>query len=424
MMAPYTIAHLKLSLAFKKTGFWKFHRRLGIYLTNSLEQSSGQQDMMSFGFAESIAEEAKEADKIKNETPIMVVIGNPPYSGESSNAEYIGHDVYKVEPNGGKLKEKNSKWINDDYVKFIRFAENMIEKTGDGIVAMITAHGYIDNPTFRGMRWHLMKTFDEIYVLDLHGNANKKEKARDGGEDKNVFDIKTGVAIFLGIKKKNSNSNVAKIYLSHLYGKRQAKFHYLNENSINSVVWKEVAPFAPNYEWAVRNEEKLKEYNKGFSVNELFPISSVGVVTSRDEFIIDSDKKVLSGRLQDFLHCQSPQEAKMKFKLRENKKWKVSQVMKHEFDEKNIVPISYRPFDNKYIYYSESFIERSRKDVMKNLITGGNIGLVTARSNKNPETDHFFISKCITEAKLGESRVKEKQKKIYRLSKDSAVLES
>src|SRR3989338_8231999 len=138
MMAPYTIAHLKLSLAFKQTGFWKFHRRLGIYLPNSLEQGVAQQDLLSFGLAESIAEEAKEASVIKNQTPIMVVIGNPPYSGESSNAFYAGHDVYKVEPRGGKLKERNSKWLNDDYVKFIRLAESTIEKTGEGVVGMIT----------------------------------------------------------------------------------------------------------------------------------------------------------------------------------------------------------------------------------------------------------------------------------------------
>ena len=179
MMAPYTIAHLKLSMTLKETGYSAFDRRLGIYLTNSLEEAESYDDTLfaGFGLSQSIAEEAREAGIIKRETPIMVVIGNPPYSGESSNAHYTGNNVYKVEPSGGKLQERNSKWLNDDYVKFIRFAESMIEKTGEGIVAMITAHGYIDNPTFRGMRWHLMQTFDEIYVLDLHGNSKKKEKA-------------------------------------------------------------------------------------------------------------------------------------------------------------------------------------------------------------------------------------------------------
>lgn len=404
MMAPYTIAHLKLGMAFKQTGFMYFNRRLGIYLTNTLEESASQQGLFTaFGLAESIAEESKEAAVIKNKTPIMVVIGNPPYSGESSNAQYKGNDVYKVEPSGGKLQEKNSKWLNDDYVKFIRYAEDMVEKTGEGIVAMITAHGYIDNPTFRGMRWHLMNTFDEIFVLDLHGNSNKKEKAPDGGEDNNVFDIKTGVAILFGIKKKNNKKSDVKIYHADLYGKRQVKFEFLDKNLVNSVKWKKITPTAPNFEWVERNSDLEKEYNKSFSINKLFKISSVGIVTSRDAFIIDSNKDVLKNRLQDFIHTQSPQEAKSVFELKENKKWKVSAAMKHDFDENNIFKLSYRPFDTRYIYYHDDFIERSRKTVMKNFLLGDNVGLVTARSNKNPEVDHFFVSENITEAKLGES---------------------
>ncbi|MBU4397126.1 N-6 DNA methylase, partial [Patescibacteria group bacterium] len=396
MMAPYTIAHLKLAMAFKETGFKYFNRRLGIYLTNSLEETTKQEELFaSFGLADSIAQESKEAIIIKNKTPIMVIIGNPPYSGESSNAQYTRNDVYKMEPKGGKLQERNSKWLNDDYVKFIRFAENMVEKTGEGIVAMITAHGYIDNPTFRGMRWHLMKTFDKIYVLDLHGNTNKKEKAPDGGEDKNVFNIKTGVAIIFGIKKKNSKSVLAKIYKADLYGKCLAKFKYLNKNLINSVKWIQINPVEPNYEWVARDEELRKEYNKGFSVKELFSVSSVGVVTSRDKFIIDSNKKVLVDRLQAFLRCQSPQEAKAKFKLRENEKWKIAEALRHEFDESNIIPISYRPFDVKYVYYHDDFIERSRKEVMRNFINGDVIGLVVRRQMPEGKISYFSISKLV-----------------------------
>lgn len=395
MMAPYTIAHLKLGMALKKTKFKYFNnRRLGIYLTNSLEKTPDQESLFAaFGLAESIAEESKEAEIIKTKTPIMVVIGNPPYSGESSNVQYADNNVYKAEPGGGKLQEKNSKWLNDDYVKFIRLAESMVEKTGEGIVAMITPHGYIDNPTFRGMRWHLMKTFDEIYVLDLHGNTNKKEKSPDGTEDKNVFDIKTGVAIFFGIKKKDVKTDLAKIYQADLYGKRAVKFKYLNENLISSVGWMQVLPSAPGFEWVVRDEKKFKEYNKGFSVNELFPISSVGVVTSRDSFVIDIDRKVLTDRIQEFLRCQTPQEAKEKFNLKENKKWKIADALEHEFDENNIVPISYRPFDTRYIYYHDDFIERSRKEVMRHFLVGKNIGLVTvSRSPGKTPASYTFLA--------------------------------
>jgi predicted helicase len=424
MMAPYTIAHLKLGMLFSQTGFKYFNRRLGIYLTNSLEKSNGQGELFTaaFGLAESIAEESKEASVIKNETPIMVVIGNPPYSGESSNASYTGNDVYKKEPTGEKLKERNSKWLNDDYVKFIRLAESMIEKTGEGIVAMITAHGYIDNPTFRGMRFHLMKTFDEIYVFDLHGNTNKKEKSPDGSEDKNVFDIKTGVAIFFGIKKNNNKSKEAKIYHADCFGTRSTKFEYLSSHLLDSLNWEIIEPIKPNYEWVAHNEKTREQYKKGFSVAELFPVSSVGIVTSRDEFIIDTDRSNLEKRIQSFLYCKSSQEAKSKFNLRENKKWRVSEALKHDFDKSNIIPISYRPFDNRFVYYHDDFIERSRKEVMRHLLMNKNIGLVTARTNKNPEVDHFYVSRNITEAKLGESSTQSAVFPLYLCLKDNSYM--
>ena len=210
MMASYTIAHLKLSSTIKETGVNTITERLGVYLTNSLEKGEMEERTLfsSIGLGKAITEESNQANKVKNELPIMVVMGNPPYSGESSNSHYTENDVYKTEPSGGKLQERNSKWLNDDYVKFIRFAETLIEKTGEGIVAMITAHGYIDNPTFRGMRYHLMQTFDQIYILDLHGNANKKKKSPDGGKDENVFAIKQGVAIFIGVKRKEKDEEI------------------------------------------------------------------------------------------------------------------------------------------------------------------------------------------------------------------------
>ena len=184
MMAPYTIAHLKLSLAFKQTGFWKFHRRLGIYLTNSLEQSEAQQNLLSFGFAESIAEEAKEAAVIKNETPIMVVIGNPPYSVSSSNkGEWIQEQIKAYKEGLGERKIN----LDDDYIKFLRFAEHFIEKNKTGVVAMITNNSYIDGITHRQMRKHLLETFDDIYILDLHGNSKKKGKSAGRRERRKCF---------------------------------------------------------------------------------------------------------------------------------------------------------------------------------------------------------------------------------------------
>ncbi|MDP2896754.1 MAG: N-6 DNA methylase [bacterium] len=222
LMAPYAVAHFKLGMqlaghdlpsdALRDQWAYDFEgaERLGIYLTNTLEQAARKSEML---FARFITQESEEAARIKRDIPIMVVLGNPPYAGHSANRSweidergkkvrtFIGQllqGYYYVD--GNPLGERNPKWLQDDYVKFIRFGQWRIERTGAGILAFITNHGYLDNPTFRGMRQQLMKTFDEIYVLDLHGNAKKKEVCPDGSKDENVFDIQQGVAIALMVK--------------------------------------------------------------------------------------------------------------------------------------------------------------------------------------------------------------------------------
>ncbi len=223
MMAPYTIAHLKLSMAFKATGFKHFNRRLGIYLTNSLEEADNFGDLFTgFGFAESIAEESKEASLIKNDTPIMVVIGNPPYSVSSSNKGKWITDLIKDYKKD--LNERNIQPLSDDYIKFIRYAEHYIEKNKSGIVAMITNNSFLDGIIHRQMRKHLLETFDEIYVLDLHGNAKKKETAPDGSKDENVFDIQQGVAISIMIRKSVIKDKLGIVKFAELYGKRIKNF--------------------------------------------------------------------------------------------------------------------------------------------------------------------------------------------------------
>lgn len=199
MMTPYTIAHLKISMAFAKSGFIHFNRRFGIYLTNSLEKIPLQKEMFAFGLAESISEESKEANKIKEETPIMVVVGNPPYSVSSSNKGEWIQDLLKVYKKD--LNERNIQPLSDDYIKFIRLAENYIEKNGTGIVAMITNNSFIDGIIHRQMRKHLLETFDDIYILDLHGSSKKKETCPDGSKDENVFDIMQGVSINIFVRK-------------------------------------------------------------------------------------------------------------------------------------------------------------------------------------------------------------------------------
>ncbi|PKP58870.1 DNA methyltransferase, partial [Candidatus Atribacteria bacterium HGW-Atribacteria-1] len=284
MMAPYTIAHLKLSLAFKQTGFWRFHRRLGIYLTNSLEQSEAQQNLLSFGFAESIAEEAKEADKIKRETPIMVVIGNPPYSVSSSNKGEWIKDLVEVYKKG--LKEQNMNALSDDYVKFLRFSEHFIEKNKTGIVAMITNNAFLDGITHRQMRKHLLQTFDAVYVLDLHGSLKKKEKAPDGGKDENVFDIQQGVAISIFIRKNEIKEKLGTIYHSEVFGTRGYKFETLNKSDLEKIKWQKIAYSEPYYFFVPKDFGMKDEYTQGFRVNDLFFQYGSGIKFRKDNLLV------------------------------------------------------------------------------------------------------------------------------------------
>jgi predicted helicase len=336
----------------------------------------------------------------------MVVMGNPPYSGESQNPHYTDNDVYKVEIGGSeKLKEKNSKWINDDYVKFIRFGESMIEKNGEGIIAMITAHGYIDNPTFRGMRWHLRNTFDKLYVLDLHGNTTKKEIAPDGTPDVNVFDIKTGVSIIFGVKKKlvtSSKKETANVYQFDMYGKRAKKFIELNTGSIDSIVWNQLPANCDI--WKVEGNGK-EEYKRGFLVTELFPVNSVGIATFRDELTVHFEKSELEKVVEDFELLQKNELIK-KYGLYETRDWNIDVAIKSVKKGEGVVTkYCYRPFDARYTLLtksSKSFIAYSRWETMKHLVKP-NLALVLGRQGKaasNSSYDVVFVTDSPTDLNI------------------------
>lgn len=397
MMASYTIAHLKLSTTILESGAKIEDSRLGVYLTNSLEKADDhKEDLFSFGFGKAITDESFQAAKVKNELPIMVVIGNPPYSGISQNKGYTDNEAYKVEPGGlERLKEKKN-WLDDDYVKFIRLAESLIEKNEEGIVAMITSHGYVENPTFRGMRWHLKNTFDSIYILDLHGNSNKKETTPDGGIDENVFNIKTGVSIMLGVKRKNrKNKKSAQVYKYDFYGLREEKFAQLNNSSLNNIKWLQISD--SNDIWKIEGQGKVN-YKKGFSVAELFPKNTTGIVTMGDSFIIDEDKDVLSKRLNEFLNSDiSEMELKEKYSLGKNyADWIIKNKKKITNDYLKIVPLAYRPFDTLYTYFDNNLIWRPRTEIMKYFINRENMGLAFMRQAiDGNDYNHFFISRNI-----------------------------
>jgi very-short-patch-repair endonuclease len=358
LMASYAMAHLKLDLLLAETGFKPTKdQRFRVFLTNSLEEYHPDTGTL---FANWLSTEANEANYIKRDTPVMCVIGNPPYSGESANkGEWIMSlmEDYKKEPGGKeKLKERNPKMINDDYVKFLRYGQHFIEKNGSGIVAFINPHGFLDNLTYRGMRWNLMKTYDKIYTIDLHGNAKKKETAPDGTSDVNVFDIEQGVSINFFIKTGQKKPNeLGRIFHFDLYGKRELKYEYLSQNSLNTVAYKEVKTDAPNYFFVAKDFKELKNYSKGLSINELFPVSTSGIKTHND------------GKLVNFL----------------------------KFEKSNQF-YNYRPFDIRNIEYDLSKVQRHRYSVMKHILNE-NLAIMTCRQLSTFDFQHIFISKYLAD---------------------------
>lgn len=387
MMAPYTIAHLKLGMTLKETGVQELTDRLGIYLTNTLEEGIPlQPDLFNFGLSAAVSEESRLAARVKSEHPVMVVMGNPPYSGESSNKTDFAQslvDKYKFEPGGlVKLQERNPKWINDDYVKFLAFAENMILRNQEGILAMITNHAYLDNPTFRGLRWHLAKTFDKIFILDLHGNLKKKEVAPDGSKDENVFDIMQGVAIILAVRTQKQN-NLAEIFYADLYGLRDKKFHELETGlfDFESIILDPKMFYFVNISTSGKSD-----YEQGLNITELFPLNSVGVVTAADSILISTNKHSL---LQNIIEAkQNPKKKKL-----------FDRLSKQVIDESYIKPISYRPFDKRFIYYDTKVVERSRENVMRNYFLENNIGLIFKRGGIEEKSPPIFVVNSISESR-------------------------
>ncbi|MDR0472417.1 MAG: hypothetical protein LBH43_01930, partial [Treponema sp.] len=390
LMASYAMAHFKLDMTLRETGYSnEGDSRLRVFLTNSLEEP--EDTASKFPMVEWLTQEANEATNVKKDTPVMVILGNPPYSGESANftkEDFLAH--YKKEPGGSeKLKEKNPKWINDDYVKFIRYGQNFIEKYGGGVLAFINNHSFLDNPTFRGMRWNVLQTFDKIYILDLHGNAKKKETAPDGGKDVNVFDIKQGVSINIFIKSgKKKNEKQADVFHADIFGERERKYALLLENTINSINWKKLDPVHPYFFFAPKDFSNDEEYTKGFSIQELFPSCSNGLFTARDNFTIHFTKQQVIDVIKEFLLLDN-ETARSRFELGEDvRDWSVIGArndLTENPDFNKIVKINYRPFDTRYTYYTghtKGFHCMPRGKFMRHFLEGKNIGLIIGRQGQ------------------------------------------
>lgn len=376
LMASYAMAHLKLDMVLAETGYEANNsQRLRVYLTNSLEEHHADTGTL---FANALSNEANQANHIKRDAPVMVVLGNPPYSGESNNkGKWIMSlmEDYKREPNTDKpLNERNPKWINDDYCKFIRLGQSFVDKNTEGVLAYINNHSFLDNPTFRGMRWSLMQSFDRIYIIDLHGNSKKKEVCPDGSKDENVFDIQQGVSINIFVKNgKKPEGELAEVYHCDLYGLREFKYNYLLEHSFATTDFTRIEPSAPFYFFMKRDTANEEVYNRGFSVNDMFPVSTVGVVTAKDAVLIDTSKSLLLDKVADHYQIQP--------------------------DKMLIANIDYRPFDKRYVYYDVSKIERPREKVMRHFIEGDNMGIVVGRQCVS-DWRYVFVTNKICEFNL------------------------
>jgi predicted helicase len=417
MMAPYTIAHMKLGLKLYETGYtFSSNERARVYLTNSLEEPNDFSELFDL-MAPALAHEVKAANRVKQRALTSVIIGNPPYAGHSANASidhngkptFIGKIIRSYyEVDGKPLGEKNPKWLQDDYVKFMRYAQWRIQGLDCGIISFITNHGYLDNPTFRGMRHQLINTFDQINVVDLHGNAKKKEVAPDGSKDENVFDIQQGVSMALLTKNKEDRS---KVYYSQIWGLREGKYDWLIRNNIKTIKMQQLSPKSEFYFFIPRDEKKLELYQRYMKITDIFSIKSVGVLTARDKLTIKYTPDEVWKTVQNFSTINADL-ARSSYNLgKDARDWKVvfaqKDLINSGLDKRKILQILYRPFDVRYTYYtgnSRGFHCMPRSEVMTHMIQE-NLGFITARSNKSPSPNHFFISDKITEIKCGESTI-------------------
>ena len=405
MMAPYAVAHLKLDMVLAQTGYKaKQDKRLRIFLTNSLEECDHDTGTL---FAQWLAQEASEANLVKRDTPVMVMIGNPPYSVSSSNkSAWIQNllDDYKKNLNERKIN------LDDDYIKFIRLGHYFVEKNGDGILAYISNNSFIDGITHRQMRKTLMETFDEIYILNLHGDTRKKEVAPDGGKDENVFDIMQGVSINIFVKKKQRvilnearkgevEGSLARVYHYELFGKRFEKYAFLANTSFSEISWQELVPQAPYFFFVPKDFSIQNEYDKGFKISDLIIEYNSGIQTKCDAVNILFTELDAESLRRDFI-SMAEVDLERKYQLKNRPSWNIA-TAKADLDNEIIENrIDYRPFDIRWTNYtgnSNGVMGRARYKINRHIIGKGNLTLVTCRQLSTFDFQHIFVTTHISD---------------------------
>ncbi len=393
LMASYAMAHLKMDMLLTETGYKpKDNQRFNIFLTNSLEEAHKDSGTL---FSSWLADEADQANAIKRDAPVMCIIGNPPYAVSSTNkSEWILNLIkdYKKDLNERKIN------LDDDYIKFIRYGQHFIQKNGSGVLAYISNNSFIDGITHRQMRKNLLETFDKIYILDLHGNAKKKETSPDGSLDKNVFDIMQGVSINIFVKTGDKKPNqLGKVFHADLFGKRDFKYDFISENNLASIKWKVLENKEPYYFFVPKDFEVYENYQKNISINDLFINVNSGIKTDRDKLFIDISTKSTENKFKTLLGDNLTDSFINEYRIVDSGSYKITEKIKHaNYDKKYIKPILYRPFDIRSIYYDTKLVSRPGAKVASHILNGS-IALVSCRQQSTFDFQHILVSKYLTE---------------------------
>ncbi len=433
LIAPYTIAHLKLSQYLKDRNYQLADtERFLVYLTNTLEPVDPQPNLL----LPALTAESREAQGIKDKD-ILVIVGNPPYAGHSKNpSERVVEETVREQRRGNKviklkrprrvkrtiktaigrliedykvvdgrpLGEQNSKWLQDDYVKFIRFVQERMEQVEEGVVGIITNHSYLDNPTFRGMRQSLTKAFNQIYIVDLHGSTKPKETAPENVANENVFDIQKGVAIALFVKKPGAHKG---IWYSEFWGTRLEKYKQAFNEQLRTIECREVECFTPYYMFKPLDWSEWPTYASGWAIadslnptrekQEIFGLSVLGFQTHRDHYAIAAQYSYIEARGQDMIDSAlSDEDLARKYQLKDNRDWKIRSARTALRDNKdwksNIIKCAYRPFDSRYCYFGNEFMDYPRRELLDHVACRDNVELLVPRQIGGATWQHALAS--------------------------------
>jgi len=421
LMAPYAVAHLKLAMLLRELGYdFQGGERLGVYLTNTLEEAIERTEVVWGKF---IVDESNAAADVKKHRRILVVLGNPPYSGHSANASYrvVDQWVRKTPQGKGRFVKKKvltwigqlieeykkgcpelhkpaqAKWLHDDYVKFIRWGQWRIEQTGEGVLSFVTNHAYLDNPTFRGMRMSLKRTFNDIRILDLHGSTKKKETTPRGARDENVFDIQQGVAIGVFVREPDKATHV---HHADLWGLREKKYKRLVGSDVTRTRWKQIGSEAPLHLFVPRDERLLAEYEVGWRIPDAMDRNgdpAPGIVTTHDEFAISWSRKEAAEKVEALLATKTEVEARRLFRLCSQSQWVYARAKSELKDgawRKEVRPVLYRPFDRRWTVYNRNVAVHRRERVMGHMLAAPNLAICTTRSVEiGRGFEHVFCSR-------------------------------